>query len=247
MTALRLFNTETQQWEPILAGERGSDGTSATIAVGSVTTGNPGDPVTVVNSGTSSEAVFDFSIPRGADGGMPLKATITSTDGIRVRKLGDPNIDPNTFDYDQYFGLWSTNAENVLSINDPDSLLVDELSLNNGIRLTNQGYYTIHLEATGGISFSAIAVATCSVYLSVSNPFPITNTSSFQTYSKYWNYGSLVSASTSFRLTSADLASDTYLNCDIGPYVESGPTEFPNQYFYFDLLTYSLAVYCWPE
>ena len=42
--------------------------TAATIAVGTVTTGEPGTNATVTNSGTSSAAVFDFSIPRGAKG-----------------------------------------------------------------------------------------------------------------------------------------------------------------------------------
>lgn len=46
----------------------GPAGPAATIAVGSTTTGNPGTNASVTNSGTSSSAVFDFTIPRGADG-----------------------------------------------------------------------------------------------------------------------------------------------------------------------------------
>jgi len=49
-------------------GAPGQDGSAATIAVGTVTTGNPGTSAIVTNSGTSSVAVFDFTIPRGADG-----------------------------------------------------------------------------------------------------------------------------------------------------------------------------------
>ena len=47
---------------------KGNTGSAATIAIGSVTTGEPGTPATVTNSGTSSAAVFDFSIPRGEKG-----------------------------------------------------------------------------------------------------------------------------------------------------------------------------------
>lgn len=47
---------------------KGNTGTAATIAVGSVTTGEPGTPATVTNSGTTSAAVFDFSIPKGEKG-----------------------------------------------------------------------------------------------------------------------------------------------------------------------------------
>lgn len=40
----------------------------ATITIGSTTTGLPGTNATVTNSGTSSNVVLDFSIPRGAAG-----------------------------------------------------------------------------------------------------------------------------------------------------------------------------------
>lgn len=46
-------------------GPQGDPGTAATIAVGTTTTGAPGTNAAVVNSGTSSAAVFDFTIPRG--------------------------------------------------------------------------------------------------------------------------------------------------------------------------------------
>ena len=50
-----------------LPGASGS-GSSATVSVGSVTTGNAGTDASVTNTGTSSAAVFNFTIPRGADG-----------------------------------------------------------------------------------------------------------------------------------------------------------------------------------
>ena len=46
-------------------GAAGTNGTSATIAVGTVTTGSPGSAASVTNSGSSSVAVFDITIPRG--------------------------------------------------------------------------------------------------------------------------------------------------------------------------------------
>lgn len=49
-------------------GLNGTDGLAATIAIGTVTTGAPGSSASVVNSGTSNEAVLDFTIPRGEDG-----------------------------------------------------------------------------------------------------------------------------------------------------------------------------------
>lgn len=49
-------------------GAPGADGKAATIAVGSVTTGEAGSAASVVNSGTESAAVLDFTIPQGAKG-----------------------------------------------------------------------------------------------------------------------------------------------------------------------------------
>ena len=50
------------------AGADGAPGAAATVAVGSVVTGEPGTQAAVANSGTSAAAVFDFTIPRGATG-----------------------------------------------------------------------------------------------------------------------------------------------------------------------------------
>lgn len=49
-------------------GNTGPAGAAATIAIGAVTTGSPGSSVSVTNSGTSSAAVFNFTIPRGDKG-----------------------------------------------------------------------------------------------------------------------------------------------------------------------------------
>lgn len=49
-------------------GVAGQDGITPTFKVGTVTTGNPTDQVTVTNSGTSSDIQLDFLIPKGQDG-----------------------------------------------------------------------------------------------------------------------------------------------------------------------------------
>lgn len=48
----------------------GPAGTAATITAGTTTTGAAGASATASNSGTSSDAVLDFTIPRGADAGI---------------------------------------------------------------------------------------------------------------------------------------------------------------------------------
>ena len=47
---------------------KGAKGDAATVRIGTVTTGAPGTNATVTNSGTTTDAVFNFTIPRGSDG-----------------------------------------------------------------------------------------------------------------------------------------------------------------------------------
>ena len=49
-------------------GADGKDGVSPTVGVGTVTTGNPGTPVSVTNGGTSTNVVLNFRIPKGEKG-----------------------------------------------------------------------------------------------------------------------------------------------------------------------------------
>ena len=49
-------------------GNTGAPGEAATITVGDTTTGAPGSSAVVTNVGTENAAVFNFTIPRGAQG-----------------------------------------------------------------------------------------------------------------------------------------------------------------------------------
>lgn len=62
-------------------GAQGPAGTAATITVGAVTTGSAGSNVVVTNSGTSTAAVFNFTIPKGDPGD---NATVTAGTNITV-------------------------------------------------------------------------------------------------------------------------------------------------------------------
>lgn len=49
-------------------GPQGETGEAATIAVGTVTTGQPGTGAAVTNTGTANAAIFNFTIPQGIQG-----------------------------------------------------------------------------------------------------------------------------------------------------------------------------------
>lgn len=56
------------QGDPGPQGEPGADGAAATVTVGTTTTGEAGTEAAVTNSGTTSAAVLNFTIPKGAKG-----------------------------------------------------------------------------------------------------------------------------------------------------------------------------------
>lgn len=87
-SATASFNNSTYQLSLGLPrGDTGATGATATIAVGTTTTGSPGSSATVTNSGTSSAAVFDFSIPAGQ--GVPTGGTINQV----LQKNSSTNYD----------------------------------------------------------------------------------------------------------------------------------------------------------
>lgn len=71
------------QGERGLPGRDGVDGQNATIAIGTTTTGDAGTNASVVNTGTSSAAVLNFTIPRGAQGiqGIQGEPGVAGVDG----------------------------------------------------------------------------------------------------------------------------------------------------------------------
>lgn len=68
----------TQVLQIIQSGPRGPAGE---LTVGTVTTGAPGTDVAVTNSGTSTQAVLNFTIPRGNTGAAATIAAGTTTTG----------------------------------------------------------------------------------------------------------------------------------------------------------------------
>lgn len=90
-------------------GEDGAPGTAATVRIGTVTTVDSSENAGVTNSGSSSAAVFNFSIPKGAKGDQGEKGDPgeKGSNGSPGEK-GEPGEDGATF-------TPSVNATGVLS------------------------------------------------------------------------------------------------------------------------------------
>lgn len=80
-----------------IKGAKGDTGTAASIKIGSVTTGAAGSSASVTNSGTASNVVLDFILPRGkdgADGGIVVDTELSDTSTNPVQnKVVKMNMD----------------------------------------------------------------------------------------------------------------------------------------------------------
>lgn len=82
LTTTQLYKKTEAGWVPEfgMQGEPGAPGAAATITVGGTSTGNAGSEATVINTGTATNAVLQFTIPRGQTGppGPPTNAATWS-------------------------------------------------------------------------------------------------------------------------------------------------------------------------
>lgn len=134
-------------------GTDGADGAAATIAVGTVTTGDPGTPAAVTNVGTSSAAVFNFTIPKGdtgTGGGGGGSGDVVGPASSVDNSI--PRFDGTTGKLLQGSGV-KVSDNGTLQIN---TTVVDLVSTGGGISLTENGteMFSIVISTTEGNIYS---------------------------------------------------------------------------------------------
>lgn len=113
-----------------IKGAKGDTGTAASIKIGSVTTGAAGSNASVTNSGTASNVVLNFTLPRGkdgADGGVTVDAELsdTSTNPIQNKAIYNALLNKVGTDIFSGFALmgatstiaWRQGSQAIGSIN----------------------------------------------------------------------------------------------------------------------------------
>lgn len=86
------FDTE-EEWVASLKGEKGDDGKSATVTIGTVTTG---ETASVTNTGTATEAVLNFVLPTGGGGQSNGLHTEIKTVPVTVNAQGIQTVEFET-------------------------------------------------------------------------------------------------------------------------------------------------------
>ena len=145
-------------------GTNGTNGLAATISVGTVTTGAAGSTAIVTNAGTSSAAVLNFTIPRGADGtgGSSFSGTTDSvTEGTtNLYFTNDRAITATNNRFtDVYVNLNQANEDMLSYVN---GNFVSSTTLNN----TLNGY-VMEADADLGGGYAKIGVSSGTILESV--------------------------------------------------------------------------------
>lgn len=101
-----------------IKGAKGDTGTAASIKIGSVTTGAAGSNASVTNSGTASNVVLNFTLPRGkdgADGGVTVDAELSDTSTNPVQNKAIYNALLNKVGTDIFSGFTLMGATSTIA------------------------------------------------------------------------------------------------------------------------------------
>jgi hypothetical protein len=161
-------------------GPTGTAGAAASMTVGTVTTGAPGSSAAVVNAGSSSAAVLNFTIPAGAAGatgaagpqGATGPAGTTTWAGI-TDKPTLPNQSLNTTDGVSFSSVTvgtGLSFDNYNAQNTSPYISVQDFSASHatpqfcfvgvrpGVGAFIQGYDTVRIESYGGNASGALVL-----------------------------------------------------------------------------------------
>ena len=127
-------------------GPQGPSGTSATATAGTTTTGLPGSSASVVNAGTTSAAVFNFTIPRGDQG--PSGPIGPAGPGVAPGgTAGQVLIKQSSVDYATAWG----NVTGGLSYQGSWNALTNTPTLTSSVG-TNGSYYIVSVAGTTNLN-----------------------------------------------------------------------------------------------
>lgn len=142
-------------------GDKGDTGAGATVTAGTTATGDPGTNASVTSSGTTKDAVFNFTIPRGDTGNGIESIYLTGTSGA-VKTYTILFTDGNTTTFDVTDGE-VTNAQLTAAVTDLKedfTLLLPQADIEYHLNFTDGKY----LNSSGNIGASSAHAATEGYY-----------------------------------------------------------------------------------
>lgn len=128
-------------------GDKGEPGDNATINVGAVTTLEPGQEATVQNTGTETNAVLSFGIPKGPQGAPGINENVLHAD---ISKSENPSVDDayeaplqNLKLYGKSTQASTSGAQKIDVSNVTDRVDTTHELTDTGLTVTGQYYVTV--------------------------------------------------------------------------------------------------------
>ena len=150
-------------------GPQGEKGTNATVYIGTTSTLNPGSQATVYNSGTDSNAVLNFGIPKGEKGDTGPMPTIAQTTGQAIDQVMSQKATTDAL---------SAKQATISSSNKLSADLVDDTSTTNKFvtaqDITNWNGKQDALTAGTGIDITGGVISTPAIVPEVVAELPTT-------------------------------------------------------------------------
>lgn len=142
---------------------RGPAGAAATATAGSTTTANAGTSATVVNSGSTSAATFDFTIPRGADSGA--RYSFESSTTMAAPSSGGIRANNATLSSATAFAV---NASDLGGVDVSDWIATWDDSTN-----TSKGTFALRKEGSGSVAyiFTVTSVTDSTTWLQINGAY----------------------------------------------------------------------------
>lgn len=148
-------------------GPQGEKGTNATVYIGTTSTLNPGSQATVYNSGTDSNAVLNFGIPKGEKGDTGPMPTIAQTTGQAIDQVMSQKATTDAL---------NTKQATISSSNKLSADLVDDTSTTNKFvtasDITNWNGKQDALTAGTGIDITGGVISTPAIVPEVVTELP---------------------------------------------------------------------------
>ena len=135
-----------------IQGATGADGAAATVAIGTVTTAQPGAQAEVTNSGTPSAAVFDFVIPQGATGPQGIQGITGPTGPQGIQGITGPTGPQGIQGATGPTGSTDTQAVSAYSL--PAAQVSDGGAVQFDVTATQSGTDVTHTAGSGDVTIT---------------------------------------------------------------------------------------------
>jgi hypothetical protein len=141
-------------------GTNGANGTAATISVGTTSTLSPGSSATVSNTGTPTNATFDFGIPQGATGPQGPSGSSSTHYHYSTRTnttSGDPTANQLGWNNATQINSTSIRVNHLDADGQDDSVFLDLISQNDVLIIQDKNVATNYQkwEVSGAPTYNA--------------------------------------------------------------------------------------------